>query len=68
MFNKQTIRDIDVSGKVILVRVDYNVPMENGEVESDIRIRASLPTIEYLVSNGAKRIVLISLKIRKSLL
>ena len=60
MFNKKTIRDIDVSGKVVLVRVDYNVPMENGEVESDIRIRASLPTIEYLVSNGAKRIVLIS--------
>ena len=60
MFNKKTIRDIDVSGKVVLVRVDYNVPMDNGEVESDIRIRASLPTIEYLVSNGAKRIVLIS--------
>ncbi len=60
MFNKKTIKDVDVSGKVVLVRVDYNVPMNGEEVESDIRIRASLPTIEYLISNGAKRIVLIS--------
>lgn len=60
MFNKKTIKDIDVSGKVVLVRVDYNIPISDGEIESNIRIRASLPTIEYLVSNGAKRIVLMS--------
>ncbi len=60
MFNKKTIKDIDVNDKVVLVRVDYNVPMDGGEIESDIRIRASLPTIEYLVSNGAKKIILIS--------
>lgn len=60
MFEKKTIKDVDVSGKTVLVRVDYNVPMNGTEVESDIRIRASLPTIEYLISNGAKRIVLIS--------
>lgn len=60
MFNKKTVKDIDVNGKVVLVRVDYNVPISDGEIESDIRIRASLPTIEYLVSNGAKRIVLVS--------
>ena len=60
MFEKKTIKDVDVNGKVVLVRVDYNVPMDGQEVESDIRIRASLPTIEYLISNGAKKIVLIS--------
>lgn len=60
MFNKKTIRDIDVSGKVVLMRVDYNVPMNGDMVESDIRIRASLPSIEYLVSHGAKKIILIS--------
>ena len=56
----KTIRDIDVKGKTILVRVDYNVPMENGEISSDFRIRASLPTIEFLREQGAKKIVLIS--------
>ncbi|MBR1802068.1 phosphoglycerate kinase [Candidatus Saccharibacteria bacterium] len=60
MFSKKTIKDIDVNGKTVLVRVDYNVPMSDGEIESDIRIRASLPTIEYLISNGAKKIILIS--------
>ena len=60
MFNKKTVKDIDVNGKVVLVRVDYNVPISDGEIESDIRIRASLPTIEYLVSNGAKKIILSS--------
>lgn len=60
MFEKKTIKDVDVNGKIVLVRVDYNVPMDGGEVESDIRIRASLPTIEHLVNNGAKKIILIS--------
>ena len=56
----KTIRDIDVKDKTILVRVDYNVPIKDGKVESDLRIRASLPTINYLLEQGAKRIVLIS--------
>ena len=60
MFDKKTIKDIDVEGKVVLVRVDYNVPLVDGVVESDIRIRASIPTIEYLVTHGAKKILLIS--------
>jgi len=57
---KQTIRDVDVKGKVVLVRTDYNVPIENGEVTSDLRISASLPTINYLLTHEAKKIVLIS--------
>ena len=60
MFNKKTIKDIDVVGKTILLRTDYNVPMENGEITDDLRIRASLPTIQYLLDNGAEKIVIIA--------
>ncbi|MBR3328936.1 phosphoglycerate kinase [Candidatus Saccharibacteria bacterium] len=56
----KTIRDIDVKNKTILVRVDYNVPLKNNTVENDLRIRASLPTIQKLLEDGAKKIVLIS--------
>ena len=56
----KTIKDIDVKNKTILVRVDYNVPSKDGKVESDLRIRASLPTINYLLEQGAKQIILIS--------
>ncbi|MBR3386557.1 phosphoglycerate kinase [Candidatus Saccharibacteria bacterium] len=56
----KTIKDIDIKDKVILLRADYNVPMQNGEVTSDLRIRASLPTLNYLRDHGAKKIVIIS--------
>ena len=56
----KTIRDINVKNKVVLVRVDYNVPMEDGKITDDLRIRASLPTLEYLRENGASKIILIS--------
>ena len=56
----KTIKDINVKDKTVLVRVDYNVPLKDGQVESDLRIRASLPTLEYLREHDAKRIILIS--------
>ena len=59
-FRKKTVRDVEVAGKTVLVRVDYNVPMKDGEVVEDMRIRGSLPTIKYLLERGAKKIILIS--------
>lgn len=59
MFTKQTVRDIDLKGKRVLMRVDYNVPIEDGKVVSDFRIVESLPTIKYLIEQDCK-IVLIS--------
>ncbi|PWA12651.1 phosphoglycerate kinase [Pueribacillus theae] len=55
--NKKTLHDIDWKGKIVFCRVDFNVPMENGEVADNTRITASLPTIEYLCSKGAKVIL-----------
>ena len=55
---KKTVRDIDVSGKKVLVRCDFNVPMQDGKITDDRRITAALPTIKYLIEHDAKVILM----------
>ena len=56
-YNKKTIEDIDVAGKRVLVRCDFNVPIKDGVITSDKRIVEALPTIKYLMGKGAKIIL-----------
>ena len=56
-YNKKSVRDIDVAGKRVLCRCDFNVPLKDGKITSDKRIVAALPTIKYLIDNGAKVIL-----------
>jgi phosphoglycerate kinase len=54
----QTIKDAKVKGKTVLLRVDYNVPLENGKIKDDTRIKESLPTVKHLLKEGAKLIIM----------
>lgn len=58
--SKKTVKDVDVKGKKIIMRVDFNVPIKEGVINDDTRIKAALPTIKYVLENGAKSLVLMS--------
>ena len=58
--SKKTIKDIDIKGKRVLMRVDFNVPIKNGVIQDDTRITAAIPSIKYVLENGAKSLVLMS--------
>ncbi len=56
----KTVKDIDLKGAKVLMRVDFNVPMKDAKVQDDTRIKAALPTINYILNSGAERLVLMS--------
>lgn len=58
MLNKKSVTDLAVAGKKVLVRCDFNVPMKDGAITNDARIQGALPTIEFLIENGAKVILM----------
>lgn len=57
MFKQQTIRDIDLHGKTVLLRADYNVPVADGKITDDYRIKQSLPTIQYLLEQNVRLVI-----------
>src|SRR5580698_5978984 len=60
MFTKQTVKDIDLKGKRVLLRADYNVPLKDGVITDDYRIKQSLPTVQYILEQEGSSLVIVS--------
>ncbi len=58
--NKKTVKDVSLKGKKVIIRVDFNVPIENGRITDDRRISGALPTIQYALAQGAAKVILMS--------
>jgi 3-phosphoglycerate kinase len=58
--SKMTVRDVDLKGKKVIIRVDFNVPLDGDVITDDIRIRAAMPTIKYVIEAGAAKVILMS--------
>ncbi|MCK5844896.1 MAG: phosphoglycerate kinase, partial [Victivallales bacterium] len=56
--NKKNVRDIDLKGERVVMRADFNVPLQDGRISDDMRITAALPTIKYILDNGASLVLL----------
>ena len=56
--NKMTLRDVELKGKKVIMRVDFNVPVKEGVIKDDTRIKGALPSIKYVLDNGGKLILM----------
>ena len=56
--NKKTIRDIGLKGKQVVMRVDFNVPIKEGKITDDTRVKAALPSIQYILDQGASLVLM----------
>jgi phosphoglycerate kinase len=62
---KLTVKDVDLKGKKVLVRVDFNVPVKDGVITNDNRITAALPTIKYIIEHGGRAVLSLTLDVSK---
>ena len=58
LMNKKTLRDVELAGKRVVMRVDFNVPIKDGVISDDTRVRAALPSIKYVLENGASLVLM----------
>ena len=58
--NKKTLRDVDLKGKRVVMRVDFNVPIKDGVIKDDTRIKGALPSIRYVLDNGGSLVLMAS--------